>query len=165
VSDSTGAADMPAHVGNAFRRVRAGLRQVPATGTAAGLAAQVNDALDRDVTVMAKTGTLNEQRDRFRSLALVVGQTASGQSSAAAGATGISAPLLCGVVAVSWFEFHDGVARPSSLAPVHLEFARDEFAAVLRRHWERVSGCASGGARATSTTNPPGAVSPTGARE
>ncbi|HSK19199.1 MAG TPA: hypothetical protein VK912_08665 [Longimicrobiales bacterium] len=161
VSDSTGAADMPANVGNAFRRVRAGLRQVPATGTASGLAADVNDALSRQVTVMAKTGTLNEQRDRFRSLALVVGQTATGPSSATAG----SAPLSCGLVAVSWFEFHDGVARPSSLAPVHLEFARDEYAAVLRRHWERVSGCAPGAGGATSTTNPPGAVSPTGARE
>ena len=161
VSDSTGAADMPANVAGAFRRVRAGLRQVPASGTAAGLGAEMNDALDRDVAVLAKTGTLNEQRDRFRSLALVVGQTAAMQSSATAG----SAPLSCGVVAVSWFEFHDGVARPSSLAPVHLEFARDEFADVLARHWERVSGCASPGAGTTSTTNPPGAANPTGARE
>ena len=86
--------------------------------------------------VMAKTGTLNEQRDRFRSLALVVGQ------SGAPGAAAASAPMTCGLVAVSWFEFHDGVARPSSLPSVHLDFARNEFAAVLARHWERVSGCA-----------------------
>jgi hypothetical protein len=108
---------------------------------------------------MAKTGTLNERRDRFRSLALVVGQTTgSGQSTAS------SAPLSCGVVAVSWFEFHDGVERASSLAPVHLEFARDEYAAVLRRHWQRVSGCAPAGADASSTTNPPAAAGPTGVR-
>ncbi|HEX2168501.1 MAG TPA: hypothetical protein VHG09_14800, partial [Longimicrobiales bacterium] len=144
VSDSSGAAEMPANVANAFRRVRVGLRQVPMSGTAAGLASDVSDALGREVTVMAKTGTLNERRDRFRSLALVVGQTPLAQGTATSSRmTGASAPLSCGLVAVSWFEFHDGVERPSSLPSVHLDFARDEFASVLSRHWDRVSGCES----------------------
>jgi hypothetical protein len=132
VSDSSSAAAAPAHVGNAFRRVRAGLRQVPTSGTAAGLTEDMTGALGRELTVLAKTGTLNEERDRFRSLALVLGRTDTQAASAA---------LSCGLVAVSWFEFHDGVTRPSALPPVHLEFARGAFADVLQRHWDRVSGC------------------------
>lgn len=155
VSDSSSAGGVPANVDNAFRRVRAGLRQVAVSGTAAGLAADVNAALGREATVLAKTGTLNEQRDRFRSLALVIGRSGSAGSG----------PLSCGLVAVSWFEFHDGVARPSSLPPVHLDFARREFASVLRRHWDRVSGCSDDAAGATGTTNPAGAANPAGARE
>jgi hypothetical protein len=177
VSDSSSFGDVPANVGNAFRRVRAGLRQVPMSGTAAGLAADVSDALGRELTVLAKTGTLNEQRDRFRSLALVLGQT-SAQSPAAAQspgsgqrpaaslrATGASAPLSCGLVAVSWFEFHDGVARPSALPPVHLDFARGGFASVLARHWDRVSGCATDATGATGATGAPDATDATGASE
>src|SRR5690606_34302465 len=97
VSESTVAPDMAASVGNAFRRVLAGLRQVHASGTAAGLATELNSALDRNVSVLAKTGTLNEQRDRFRSLALVVGQTALTQRTSATGAGEATAPLACGV--------------------------------------------------------------------
>jgi hypothetical protein len=46
---------------------------------------------------------------------------------------------------ISYFDFHHDVARARNtlLPPVHLEFARDELAAVLRRHWERVSGCST----------------------
>lgn len=149
MSDSTGAADMPANVASAFRRVRAGLKQVPVSGTAAGLASDVTDDLGEGLTVFAKTGTLNERRDRFRSLALVVGRSTTPAAP--------SAPLSCGLVAVSWFEFHDGVARRASLPPVHLEFARDEYASVLARHWDRVSGCAADADDVTNTTNPAGA--------
>jgi hypothetical protein len=73
VSDSSSAAAVPAHVGRAFARVRSALRDVPVTGTAAGVAEDVRSAVGGAVTVLAKTGTLNEQRDRFKSLALVVG--------------------------------------------------------------------------------------------
>jgi hypothetical protein len=137
LDDSSSAAMMPANVGSAFARVRSALRQVPLTGTASGVASDVQDAVGSDVVVLAKTGTLNEQRDRFRSLALVIGMPNASQQ---------SAELSCGLVVISYFDFHDDVPRVRNtlLPPVHLEFARNELAAVLRRHWERVSGCPTG---------------------
>jgi hypothetical protein len=133
--------EAPTHVVSAFRRVRSGLQQVPVAGTAAGLAADLQRALGSDVAVLAKTGTLNEQRDRFRSLALVVGVAGSPQQSLQTQQS--AAPLSCGLVAVTYFDFDDDAAphRATRLPPVHLEFARGAFAAVLARHWQRVSGC------------------------
>jgi hypothetical protein len=139
LDDSASAPPVPAHVGAAFARVRSALRHVPETGTAAGLAADLHRALGRDdLRVLAKTGTLNEQRDRFKSLALVIGIPTGTQA---------TAELSCGLVAISYFDFDDAPARSRArepLPPVHLEFTRDALASVLQRHWERISGCAAG---------------------
>ncbi|MBR9989415.1 MAG: hypothetical protein KFH98_06635, partial [Gemmatimonadetes bacterium] len=163
LDDSSSAAVMPGNVGGAFARVRSALRQVPVSGTASGLSAELREALGADLTVLAKTGTLNERRDRFKSLALVIGMTGSGSGSGSGAGSGAGAgagaavsgassslgrastELSCGLVVITYFDFHDNVARvrDTLLPPVHLEFARDGMAAVLRRHWERVSGCAA----------------------
>ena len=162
VDDSASAPAMPPNVSSAFARVRSALSEVPVSGTAWGLAAELRKAVGNDVTVLAKTGTLNERRDRFKSLALVVGMSGSpgasssdrseSSPSSAAGAAqtrpGAATELSCGLVVIAYFDFHDDVARRRDVAlpPVHLEFARDEVAAVLRRHWDRVSGCPAGAA-------------------
>lgn len=138
LDDSASAPPVPAHVGAAFARVRSALRTVPQTGTAAGLAAELHRALGRDdVRVLAKTGTLNERRDRFKSLALVIGMPAGTQA---------SAELSCGLVAISYFDFDDAPRSRARepLPPVHLEFTRDALASVLERHWDRISGCPAG---------------------
>jgi hypothetical protein len=137
VRDAAVAADVPAHVGSAFARVRPALRQVPLTGTAAGVAEHMRRALGSDVAVLAKTGTLNERRDRFKSLALVVGVPASAEPAAV---------LSCGLVVISYFDFHHDTPRQRDalLPPVHLDFTRNQLAAVLQRHWASVSGCATG---------------------
>ena len=134
LNDTSIAGPVPANVGSAFARVRSALREVPLSGTAAGLAADVGRAGGEGVVVLAKTGTLNERRDRFKSLALVIGMPNAQQA---------SAELSCGLVVVSYFDFHDDARARTreSLPAVHLEFARDELAAVLRRHWRRISGC------------------------
>jgi hypothetical protein len=80
---------------------------------------------------------LNERRDRFKSLAMVVGMPGNMQA---------DAELTCGVVVISYFDFHHDSPRQrdSVLPPVHLDFARTQLAAVLQRHWQRVSGCPTG---------------------
>jgi hypothetical protein len=55
---------------------------VPVNGTAQGLTSDLRNALGSDVTVLAKTGTLNERRDRFKSLAMVVGMPGNMQADA-----------------------------------------------------------------------------------
>jgi hypothetical protein len=124
----------PAHVAAAFARVRGPLREVSASGTAHGLDAAIRNATQNQAAVLAKTGTLNEETGRFKSLALAVGLPAGETASAA---------LRCGLAAVTYFEFADDF-RPHStqaLPPVHLEFAGAGLAEVIGKHWARVSGC------------------------
>jgi hypothetical protein len=128
---------VPIHVDRAFRQVRGALRRVADDGTAPGLAATLAVDLPAGIAVLSKTGTLNEETDRFKALALALGVPATAQSSAA---------LSCGLVAVSYFEFANPPGRPDRRLPaVHLEFARNGFASVLRQHWNRLSGCTQPG--------------------
>jgi hypothetical protein len=130
----TQAAAVAGGVGAAFEVVRPALRRVAIDGTAAGLADRVAGVLPGTV-VLAKTGTLNEDTDRFKALAIAVGQPLNAQPASA---------LRCGLIAVSYFEFLDerqSRQPQSSLPAMHLEFARGGFLDVLARHWERLSGC------------------------
>jgi hypothetical protein len=126
---------VPPHVATAFGRVRAALRGVGVDGTASGLNARMGAALPDGLTLLSKTGTLNEDTDRFKSLALAIGVPTGSQP---------AAPLGCGLVAVSYFEFGSD-ARPrrqrATLPAVHIAFAQEALATVLARHWERISGC------------------------
>jgi hypothetical protein len=120
---------------SAFARVRAALREVPDGGTAAGLTTRLRAAVNEPVVVLAKTGTLNEEVGKLKSLAVVVGKTVGSDA---------DAPVACGLVAVSYFEFLDTWAsrrEQVSLPRVHLDFANGPFADVLGRHWKRLSGC------------------------
>jgi cell division protein FtsI/penicillin-binding protein 2 len=134
-------------VEGAFAQVRAGLRQVPVNGTAAGLADKLRAATKDTVIVLAKTGTLNEAAagGKLKSLAIAVGRpTGSGQSAA----------LRCGLVAITYFEFSDdrrAKAKRTALPRIHRDFAEGALADVLGRHWGRVSGCAE----PQVTTKPP----------
>src|SRR6185503_11377824 len=80
-------------VEGAFAQVRAGLREVPMNGTAAGLAERLRAATKDSVIVMAKTGTLNEAAagGKLKSLAIAVGRPLK---------VGQSAAMRCGLVAV-----------------------------------------------------------------
>jgi hypothetical protein len=85
--------------------------------------------------VLAKTGTLNEDVGKLKSLAVVIGKTSRNDA---------DAPIRCGLVAVSYFEFLDTWAARNervSLPRIHLDFANGPFADVLGRHWTRLSGC------------------------
>jgi hypothetical protein len=135
-------------VSSAFARVRGGLREVGVNGTASGLSAKLQDAAGQPVIVLAKTGTLNENATRgsrdlvLKSLAIAMGTSAGGVT---------SAPIDCGLVAVSYFEFRKTWNRESgraSLPRIHLEFAEGPFARVIGRHWNRISGCARASASA-----------------
>ena len=124
-------------VANAFARVRVGLRQVGVSGTAAGLTDRLQAATHSQVSVLVKTGTLNEVTGRFKALALAMGRVP---------ATGNSTALECGLVAVSYFEFARERGTRAGFSPVPLrsvqvEFARGPFADVVRRHWDRVTEC------------------------
>jgi hypothetical protein len=126
---------VPPHVANAFARVRSALREVGATGTATGLLPNVRAATAPSVTVLAKTGTLNEKTGRFKSLALVVGMPATEAPSAA---------ITCGLAVVTYFEFADEFSprgAGESLPAVHLQFANEVFPTAIGKHWRRVSGC------------------------
>lgn len=117
-----------------LRPVRAGLRRVATDGTAAGLDERVLSGVLRGQVMLTKTGTLNEDTDRFKALALVVGTPADGSAAAA---------VDCGVVAVSYFEFVPAPGRLQGRLPsVHLDFAGGPFAEVLQRHWNRLRPCA-----------------------
>jgi hypothetical protein len=110
---------------------------VPVNGTAAGLAQQLESISGAPITVLAKTGTLNESgpAGHFKTLALAMGP--------AVGA-GSRAPLACGLVAVSYFEFSDDWAArrgTRALPPVHVEFAAGPLQAVLARHWREIVSC------------------------
>ena len=138
LASGSGSAFRPAApaVASAFARVRVALREVADDGTAGGLATRLRGAIQQPVIVMAKTGTLNEDTGKLKSLAIAVGRASREEP---------NAPLACGLVAVSYFEFVDTWASRRgrvSLPRVHLDFATGPFADVLGRHWTRVSGCA-----------------------
>lgn len=125
----------PQNVQSALEVVRAALTRVGVDGTAAGLSQSLGRSLPEEAVVLAKTGTLNEQTDRFKALAIAVGMPATAQRTTA---------LQCGLVVVSYFEFdrEPRARKPQlSLPPVHLEFARDGLTSVLQQHWTRLSGC------------------------
>jgi hypothetical protein len=119
----------------AFARVRNGLAQVGVSGTATGLTARYRAALGPGLSVLAKTGTLNEATDRFKALAFTLG------SPEEAG----SAPVLsCGVSVAMYFEFGDNYLNGAGrgvLSPVHLQFATGPLAEVLARHWAALQVC------------------------
>lgn len=124
----------------AFGRVRGALRQVGVSGTAAGMSAKLQTAIHQPITILAKTGTLNESAAGGRLKALVI---AIGVPTAKTD----DAPLSCGLVAVTYFEFAEqrsavipGAARVA-LPRIHRDFAEGPLANVLSRHWKRLSGC------------------------
>jgi len=122
---------------NAFARVRGALREVPDAGTAAGLTTRLRAVTKEPVAVLAKTGTLNEDVGKLKSLAVVIGKGSRNDA---------DAPIACGLVAVSYFEFLDTWAAKRervALPRIHLDFANGPFADVLGRHWTRLSGCAT----------------------
>lgn len=127
--------DFAPHIDSALARVRTGLRRVVVDGTAAGLASRVTAAgLPGTVVVMAKTGMLNEETDRFRALAMGIGVPAGAES---------NAELRCGLIVVAYFDLSaDPRVAPNRLPAIHLDFARTALPRVLGRHWDRVSGCA-----------------------
>jgi hypothetical protein len=124
----------------AFARVRGALRQVGVSGTAAGMSEKLQAAIHQPITILSKTGTLNESAAGGRLKALVI---AMGVPSAKTD----DAPLSCGLVAVTYFEFAEqrtaaiqGAAR-AALPRIHRDFAEGPLADVLSRHWRRLSGC------------------------
>jgi hypothetical protein len=130
-------APAPPAAASAFAKVRGALRQVANDGTAGGLADRLRATIKEPVVVLAKTGTLNEDAGKLKSLAIVVGRAARDDP---------SAPITCGLVAISYFEFFDTWTSrrgPASLPRVHLDFANGAFSEVIGRHWTRVSGCAN----------------------
>ena len=132
----------------AMARVRQALAQVPVNGTAAGLAQRLARTAGSPITVLAKTGTLNESgpAGHFKALALAMGPAANANA---------RAPLTCGLVMVSYFEFSDDWAArrgTRALPPVHVDFAAGPLQGVLAQHWRQIVSCpdsASSNERAT----------------
>jgi hypothetical protein len=125
--------------GSALSVVRRGLRRVAVDGTARGLHAAFQIEGGKPLAVFAKTGTLNEGEangnTRMKALVLGVGETVDATD---------GAPLMCGLVAVTYFEFDDdwnARGGQKALPSVHLDFAKGPLATVLTRQWRRVSGC------------------------
>jgi hypothetical protein len=124
----------------AFARVRGALRQVGVGGTAAGVSEKLQAAIHQPITILAKTGTLNESARGGRLKALVIAMGVPTTKSD-------DAPLGCGLVAVTYFEFAEPVTRVSegtvraALPRIHRDFAEGPLAKVLSRHWNRLSGC------------------------
>jgi hypothetical protein len=130
----------------ALRRVRHALLQVGEEGTARGLTPILGNIAPRDsLVVLAKTGTLNEITSRaqdddvyLKSLAMVVGKPS---------AKGADAPLGCGLVAITYFEFRQdwrlrvGAGDASSLPDLHKEFATAELTPAMREAWTRMGVC------------------------
>lgn len=121
----------------AMGRVREALAQVPVNGTAAGLAQRLARLAGSPITVLAKTGTLNETgpAGHFKALALAMGPAANASARAA---------LACGLVVVSYFEFSDdwaGRRGTRALPPVHVDFAAGPLQAVVARHWRQIVSC------------------------
>jgi hypothetical protein len=127
-------------VARAMRRVREALMEVGASGTAAPLNAALARVLGSGVTVLSKTGTLNEASPddlAVKALAMAVGQ----QATPARGA-----PLRCGLAIVTYFDFDAEAIRRSgaaALPSVHVEFATQYLPRVLEHHWKRVSACST----------------------
>ena len=124
---------------DAFAVVRNGLERVAIDGTAKGARDQLQVPGAKPLVVLAKTGTLNEGEPtgntRMKALVFAVGQPADSSAAPA---------LRCGLVAVTYFEFHDDWNKhsgASSLPSIHLDFAREHLAPVLVRQWNRISGC------------------------
>jgi hypothetical protein len=148
-ADSPLFAPVDARGTEAFRRVRLGLETVAESGTARGLGpALSNVSAEGELRVLAKTGTLSEITERpqdddvfLKSLAMVVGRTASAEA---------GAELTCGVVVVSWFEFRQewrravGAGAGAALPELHRDFAANELTPALRESWSRVRGCGAG---------------------
>ncbi|HEY7396339.1 MAG TPA: hypothetical protein VH559_15895, partial [Gemmatimonadaceae bacterium] len=88
----------------AFQTVREALVRTALDGTAKGVAAAFNSDSAKPLTVFAKTGTLNEGESNTRMKALVVAVGEPADSTA-------GAPLRCGLVAVTYFEFADNWNR------------------------------------------------------
>jgi hypothetical protein len=131
-------APTPVEAAAAFATVREGLERVALDGTAKGMTTAFRIDSARPLTVFAKTGTLNEGEANTRMKALVVAVGEPADSSA-------GAPLRCGLITVTYFEFADEwnkMSRANALPSVHLEFAREKLAPTLTRQWKRVSGCA-----------------------
>ena len=136
----------PPNVSSAFARVRHALAEVPVRGTAAGLTAHLQAVADPPLTVLAKTGTLNESDGvaHFKALAIMMGETATGTEEDAGDRA--TPPLSCGLVVVSYFEFADDwVARRDgeALPAVHVEFASGPLQQVIARHWQRLGACSA----------------------
>jgi hypothetical protein len=126
----------------AFSQVRGALRQVPISGTAAGLADRLRAATKDSVIVLAKTGTLNERAagGKLKSLAVAVGRPSGREQ---------DAKLTCGLVAIMYFEFSNdrrAKANRPALPRIHRDFAESALADVLSRHWAPGSGCNDAGA-------------------
>jgi hypothetical protein len=124
----------------AFGRVRGALRQVGVSGTAAGMSEKLQAAIHQPITILSKTGTLNESAAGGRLKALVIAMGVPTTKTD-------DAPLSCGLVAVTYFEFAEprtaaiqGAAR-AALPRIHRDFAEGPLADVLSRHWRRLSGC------------------------
>jgi hypothetical protein len=122
----------------AFAIVRRGLARVGTDGTAHGItiAMQVGP---RPLEVFAKTGTLNEDeaagKTRMKALVIALGEGVD--------ATDV-APLRCGLVIVSYYEFSNrwrSANDSTALPQVHMAFATHHLAGILRRNWRRLSGC------------------------
>jgi hypothetical protein len=130
-------AEAPAEVKAAFTRVRGGLSQVGSGGTAAGLTERLRAALGPNLTVLAKTGTLNEDTDRFRAFAMALGVQ---------GQPGPAAALSCGLAVAAWFELSDDATpkvRRAALPSLHLAFANGPLVDAIGRYWRQVPGCSA----------------------
>lgn len=124
----------------AFGRVRGALRQVGVSGTAAGMSERLQAAIHQPITILSKTGTLNESAAGGKLKALVIAMGVPTTKSD-------DAPLSCGLVAVTYFEFAEQRSTlnqesvRAALPRIHRDFAEGPLANVLSRHWMRLSGC------------------------
>lgn len=117
----------------------AGLRDVAADGTAAGLADRwVHEGLPAGI--FAKTGTLAEPAGAGAGEGLFVKSLlfAVGEEGARAGG-----PLECGVVGALYMRFDDGPAR-GALPAFQTRFAEEELGEFLRERWEEFGLCPGG---------------------
>jgi hypothetical protein len=124
---------MPERATRAFALIRGALREVGTSGTAEGLGARLRAATFDGATILAKTGTLNEAGagGQIKALAIAVGRSSSA-----------SAPLNCGLIAVTYFEFAPRTGRRLATLPrIHRDFAEGPLAEVLGRHWGRLGVC------------------------
>jgi cell division protein FtsI/penicillin-binding protein 2 len=130
-------AEVSPEVKRAFGRVRGGLSQVGSSGTASGLTGRLRTALGPNLTVLAKTGTLNEDADRFRAFAMALGVPAQ---------AGPATALGCGLAVAAWFELSDDATpkqRRAALPSLHLTFANGPLVDVIARYWQQIPGCSA----------------------
>jgi hypothetical protein len=149
--DSSRGAPMRPEAAQAFRAVRRGLRAVATTGTAGELDAALGGLAGKGgaLTVMAKTGTLNEDAERagdagvfLKSLAIAVGRPVTNVE---------AAPLRCGLGVVVYVQFRQDwqsrtrASREDKLPDLHRRFASGALARALRGYWQRSDPCRRGG--------------------